>query len=159
MTMDTPIETKPLAQCSIEEFLRVLASDAVLPGAGAAAGVALALATACAAKAIAITRRHADSTTLAYLQTQLTDLTATALVLAENDALQFREQLETADAVAANALLRTDLSMLEACSTLDKLLDDNKQYIANNMTGDWDAARALNRACRVIHEGNIRELK
>ena len=156
---DLPIEKKPLMHCTVGEFLHVLASDAMLPGAGAAGGMALALAAACAGKAVAITRRHGDSTVLAYLQTQLADLTASALVLAENDALQFKRQLESDDPAEASALLRTDLTILDACSTLDKLLNDNGHHIADNMTGDWNAARALSHACRVIHEENVRGLK
>jgi hypothetical protein len=150
MKMDAPIEKKPLEHCSLGEFLRVLASDATLPGAGAAGGIALALAAACAGKAVAITRHHADSTALVYLQTQLADLSASALVLAENDALQFKHKLVSSDPAATNALLRTDLTILAACSSLDQLLNDNARCIAGNMWGDWQAAHALSRACRTI---------
>lgn len=157
---DTPVDKKPLAQCSVDEFIKALASAAVLPGAGAAGGVALALAAACAGKAVAITRRHDEGNTLlAYLQTQLADLAASALILAENDALHFRRQLESADPAAASALLHTDLTVLDTCAALDSLLDNNARYIAENMRGDWEAAKALNHACRIIHEGNVQELR
>jgi hypothetical protein len=158
-TEDSPIERKPLQRCSIGEFLDTLASDAVLPGAGAAGGVALAMAAACAAKAVAITRRHDTNAVLAELQTTLGRMAGEALELGQQDALQFKRQLKSDDPAAATALLRTDYTILDACQALERLLQDNRELIADNMAGDWKAARALLHACRVIHHENVRELK
>ena len=156
---DSPIERKPLQRCSIGEFLDALASDAVLPGAGAAGGVALAMAAACAGKAVAITRRHDANAALAELQTELARMTGEALELGQRDALQFKRQLKSDDPAATTALLRTDYTILDACHALERLLQDNRDLIADNMAGDWRAARALLHACRVIHQENVRELK
>jgi hypothetical protein len=80
-------------------------------------------------------------------------------VLGRQDAIQFKQQLKTDDPAAVNALLRTDYTLLDACRELDRLLQDNSDLIADNMAGDWKAARALLHACRVIHNENVRELK
>jgi formiminotetrahydrofolate cyclodeaminase len=156
---DSPIERKPLRLCAIGEFVDALASDAVLPGAGAAGGVALALAAACARKAVAITRRHDANPLLEELQKQLADLAQEALELGQQDALQFKLTLKSDDPQAATELLRTDYTIIDACQALDRLLQDNRALIADNMAGDWKAARALLHACRVIHNENVRELK
>ena len=155
----SPIERKALRACTIGEFLEALASDAVLPGAGAAGGLALALAAACAEKAVAITRRHDANPALQTLQQQLAQLGAEALELGQRDALQFKQQLKSDNPAAATELLRTDYTILDACQALDRLLQDNRGLIADNMAGDWKAARALLHACRVIHTENVRELK
>ncbi len=155
---DSPIERKPLRLCAIGEFLSALASDAVLPGAGAAGGIALALAAACAGKAVAISRRHDDTPALAEFQRQLACMAEEALELGQRDALQFKQQLKSNDPEATTALLRTDYTILDACQALDRLLQDNRDLIADNMSGDWKAARALLHACRVIHHENVREL-
>jgi flagellar biosynthesis/type III secretory pathway chaperone len=156
---DSPIERKSLRQCALGEFLDALASDAILPGAGAAGGVALALAAACAEKAVAITRRHDANPALEELQKQLSDLAKRALELGQQDALQFKQQLKSNDSAAAQKLLRTDYTILDTCRALDRLLQDNGELIADNMSGDWKAAHALLHACRVIHNENVRELK
>ncbi len=157
---NSPIETKALKLCTVGEFLAVLASDAMLPGAGAAGGIALALAAACAGKAVAITRRHdVRSALLANLQMQLTRIAEQALVLAQTDAIQFKQQLVSGDPAASDALLHTGHTILEACRTLDRILCDNEHHIADNMAGDWKAARALSDACLCIHQENVRELK
>ncbi|MEY4641771.1 MAG: hypothetical protein RLZZ227_1765 [Pseudomonadota bacterium] len=159
MKTDSPIEKQALRRCSLGEFLESLASDAILPGAGAAGGVALALAAACAGKAVAISRKHDASPALAGLQVQFAGMAQQALTLGQQDALQFKEQLKSEDPDAANALLRTDHTILDLCSALDRVLQDNRDLIADNMAGDWKAARALLHACRVIHSENLRELK
>lgn len=156
---DSLIERKSLHACTLREFLDALASAAVLPGAGAAGGVALALAAACAEKAVAITRRHDANPALEELQKQLADLGERALELGQQDALQFKQQLKSNDSEAARKLLRTDYTILDACQALDRLLQDNCDGIAGNMSGDWKAAHALLHACRVIHNENVRELK
>jgi hypothetical protein len=159
MKTDSPIEKKALRLCAVGEFIDSLASDAILPGAGAAGGVALALAAACAGKAVAISRKHDSSPALAGLQVQLARMAEQALTLGQQDAIQFKQQLKSDDPDAANALLRTDRTILDACRTLDRLLQDNSDAIADNMSGDWKAARALLHACRVIHNENVREIK
>lgn len=156
---DSPIESTALKRLTIGDFLDALASDAILPGAGAAGGVALALAAACAGKAIAITRRHDGNPRLVGLQSELVQLAGRALTLGQQDALQFKQQLKTDEPEAAQALLRTDHTLIDACRSLERLLDDNRDLIADNMAGDWKAARALLHACRVIHSENLRELK
>lgn len=156
---DSPIESTALKRLTIGDFLDALASDAILPGAGAAGGVALALAAACASKAIAITRRHDGNPRLVGLQSELVQLAGRALTLGQQDALQFKQQLKTDEPEAAQALLRTDHTLIDACRSLERLLDDNRDLIADNMAGDWKAARALLHACRVIHSENLRELK
>lgn len=156
---DSPLERKPLRLCAIGEFLEALASDAVLPGAGAAGGIALALAAGCAGKAVAITRRHDANPQLVELQEQLARMTDEALALGHQDALQFKRQLKSDDPGAATALLRTDYTILDACQALERLLQDHRDAIADNMAGDWKAARALLHACRVIHNENVRELR
>jgi hypothetical protein len=159
MKADSPIEKKALRLCAMGEFLDSLASDAILPGAGAAGGVALALAAACAGKAVAVTRKHDSSPALAGLQVQLARMAEQALTLGQQDALQFKQQLKSDDPQDTNALLRTDHTILDVCRTLDRLLQDNSDLIADNMSGDWKAARALLHACRVIHNENVREIK
>lgn len=159
MPADSPIERTALNRLTIGEFLEALASDAMLPGAGAAGGVSLALAAACAGKAIAITRRHDGNPRLVGLQSELAQLAGRALTLGQQDALQFKQQLKSDDPEAAQALLRTDHTLIDACRSLERLLDDNRDLIADNMAGDWKAARALLHACRVIHNENVRELK
>ena len=154
------LERKALERCTLKEFLDALASDAKIPGAGSASGIALALGAACAGKAVAITLRHAaDNAALLDLQTRLADLRELALDLAEDDAFKFKQYLESGTTLTADALLRTDRSLLIDCRKLDKLLDDNERLIAANMSGDWEAARALSRASRLIQEENVRELK
>lgn len=154
------LERKALPRCTLKEFLDALASDAKIPGAGSASGIALALGAACAGKAVAITLRHAaDNEALLKLQAQLADLRELALRLAEDDAFMFKRHLEAETAASADALLHTDRSLLIDCRKLDKLLDDNEVLIAANMAGDWQAARALSRASRLIQEENVRELK
>jgi hypothetical protein len=155
----SPIENKALRLCTIGEFLGVLASDAMLPGAGAAGGLALALAAACAGKAVAITRRHDPNPLLADLQAELARMVEQALVLGQKDAIQFKQQLKSEGVAVIDALLRTDRTILDTCQALDRLLQDNRKLIADNMAGDWKAARALLHACRVIHNENVRELK
>ncbi|MES2626186.1 MAG: hypothetical protein V4628_12960, partial [Pseudomonadota bacterium] len=136
------------------------ASDAIIPGAGSASGITLALAAACAGKAVAISRRHdADNAVLADLQAQLADLVKSALALAQADALQFKRHLTNESPATGDALLRTDQRILDVCRKLDTLLDDNIHLIAENMAGDWQAARELSHASRVIQEGNVQELK
>lgn len=159
MAADSPIERTALNRLTIGDFLDALASDAILPGAGAAGGVSLALAAACAGKAIAITRRHDGNPRLVGLQSELAQLAGRALTLGQQDALQFKQQLKSDDPEAAQALLRTDHTLIDACRSLERLLDDNRDLIADNMSGDWKAARALLHACRVIHNENVRELK
>jgi formiminotetrahydrofolate cyclodeaminase len=154
----SPIERKPLRDCKLDEFLAALASAAILPGAGAAGGVALALAAACAEKAVAITRKHAANPALEELQEQLASLGKRALELGQRDALQFKQQLKSNDSEAAQELLRTDYTILDACQALDRLLQDNRDLVADNMSGDWKAAHALLHACRVIHNANVREV-
>jgi hypothetical protein len=156
---DSPIECTALTRLAIGDFLDALASDAILPGAGAAGGIALALAAACAGKAVAITRRHDGHLRLIGLQSDLRQLSGRALTLGQQDALQFKQQIKSDDPNAAQALLRTDHTLLDACRSLERLLDDNRDLIADNMAGDWKAARALLHACRVIHSENVRELK
>lgn len=156
---ESVLERKALERCTLQEFLDALASDAKIPGAGSASGIALALGAACAGKAVAITLRHdADNAGLVKLQTQLAELRELALGLAEDDAFKFKRFLESNNPATADALLRTDRSLLIDCRKLDKLLTDNAALIAANMTGDWDAARALSRASRLIQEANVREL-
>jgi hypothetical protein len=159
LSSESPIEKKPLQRCSIGEFVELLASDAILPGAGAAGGVALALAAACAGKAVAVSRRHDSEPKLVGFTVQCATIAEQALVLGRQDAIQFKEQLKSDDPAATTALLRTDYTLLDACRELDRLLQDNKELIADNMAGDWKAARALLHACRVIHNENVRELK
>lgn len=156
---DSPLESTALKRLTIGDFLDALASDAILPGAGAAGGVALALAAACAGKAIAITRRHDGNPRLVGLQSELMQLAGRALTLGQQDALQFKQQLKSDEPEAAQALLRTDHTLIDACRSLERLLDDNRDLIADNMAGDWKAARALLHACRVIHSENLRELR
>ena len=158
MTDASPIEKKPLQHCAIGEFVDELASDAILPGAGAAGGVALALAAGCAGKAVAVSRKHDSNPALAGLQIQFARIAQQALALGRQDAIQFKEQLKSDDPQAAVALLRTDYTLLDVCRELDKLLQDNRALIADNMAGDWKAARALLHACRIIHNENVREL-
>lgn len=159
MPADSPIESTALRRLAVGDFLDALASDAILPGAGAAGGVALALAAACAGKAVAITRRHNGNPRLVGLQSELAQLAGRALTLGQQDALQFKQQLRSDAADATHALLRTDHTLVDACRNLERLLDDNRDLIADNMAGDWKAARALLHACRVIHHENLRELR
>lgn len=156
---DSPIERKPLQHCTVGEFLAQLASASVLPGAGAAGGIALALAAGCAGKAVVITRKHDSDPALAGLQVQLAKLAQQALELGQKDAIQFKEQLKSDDPAATTALLRTDYTLLDLCRELERLLEDHRELIKDNMSGDWKAARALLHACRVIHNENVRELK
>lgn len=154
----SPLETQPLPALAIGRFLELLASDAALPGAGAAGGVALALAAACAGKAIAVSRRHDSSPALAGLQVELRRIVELALDLGQQDAICFKQQLKAEDPDAARALLRTDYTMLDVCRGLERLLEDNRDLVRDNMAGDWKAARALLHACRAIHSENLREM-
>lgn len=160
--MDQPttlLEQKPLPHCSFQELLDVLASDEIMPGAGTAGGIALALAAACAGKAVAITLRHEPAcSALLALQHQLSQLRTEALALAEADALQFKHFLKSESPQATEALRSTDTQLVEHSQRLELLLDQHEARIAENMAGDWQAARALSRACRLIEAGNVREL-
>lgn len=154
-----PPDKKPLKHYTLEDFVAALASDAVLPGAGAAGGMALAIAAGCAGKAVAITRKHQNGDrALERLQQQFERIAEAALALAEHDAIQFKQQLQSDDPAAIDALLRTDCTILDTCRALDALLDQNAHLIAANMTGDWKAARALSDACMFIQLANMREL-
>jgi hypothetical protein len=156
----SPLENKSLEHCSFQELLEALASDAMMPGAGTAGGIALALAAACAGKAVAISLRHdVDCSELHALQLQFSDLRNGALALAEADALQFKRYLKSNDPVDTDALLNTDSKLVAESHRLDALLRAHEHRIAQNMTGDWQAARALSRACRLIELGNVREIE
>lgn len=160
MTQTTPFGGKPLKHFTLEDCVTALASDEAAPGAGAAGGIALALAAACASKAVAVTRAHqAADGVLAKLQTLLEHISKSALNLAEHDAVQFMQQLQSQSPVATNELLRTDYTIVDTCRALDSLLESHAHLIANNMVGDWKAARALNDACLFIQLANVRELK
>jgi formiminotetrahydrofolate cyclodeaminase len=155
----SPLGKKPLKQFTLEDFATALASDAPLPGSGAAGGTALALAAACAGKAVAITRKHQSSLVLEKLQTQLERIRDSALTLADHDALQFKCLLQSDTPAATNALLVTDYTILDTCRALDTLLQEHMHLIADNVVGDWKAARALSDACLFIQLANVRELK
>jgi hypothetical protein len=162
---DSLIEGTPLESCTVGEFVNVLASDAILPGAGSAAGIALALAAACAGKAVAITLAHQNdksrsSESLEILKTQLTELTDTALKLARDDAIQFKRKMESGNKVNKKRdLLETDKEMMNCCRKLKILLDKNESLIVRNMKGDWLAARSLSNACQDINSENLHELE
>ncbi len=162
---DSLIENTPLADCTVGELLQVLASDAVLPGAGAAAGIALALAAACAGKAVAITLCHPGQNketaiTLENLQTRFSELADTALRLARDDALQFKRQLKAENNEnETKDLIETDRKIMSTCRKLNDLLNHNEHLIAENMKGDWLAASALCKACQDIHTENLNELE
>lgn len=158
-TPQNPLEKQSLHHCSFQELLDALASDAVMPGAGTAGGIALALAAACAGKAVAITLRHdVDNAELAALKQQFADMKQHALHLAEADALQFQRYLQSANAQTTQALLHTDNKLVDESRRLAQLLDQHEHLIADNMKGDWQAARALGRACLLIEQGNVEEL-
>jgi formiminotetrahydrofolate cyclodeaminase len=153
-----PLGNKPLKDFTIEDLVTALASDAMSPGAGSAGGTALALAAACAGKAVAITRKHQSSRALEKLQKQLEHIRESALTLADRDAVQFKCLLQSDTPAAANALLMTDHTMLDTCRVLDTLLQEHSHLIADNVAGDWKAARALSDACLFIQLANVREL-
>lgn len=152
------LETKSLEHCTLKVLLDALASDAMIPGAGAASGVALALAAACAGKAVAITRRHGDDPDLVELQQQLAELRESGLALGETDALLFKQFLESGGPEPEGKLLRTDCRILDNCRALESLLARHEHRIAENMSGDWQAARVLSRASRLIQETNVKAL-
>ena len=154
----TLLDSEPLAHCSLKDFLDALASDAMIPGAGAAGGIALALAAACAGKAAAISRRHAEESLLEELEEQLNVLRTKAISLAEADALLFKEHLRQVDNTAGENLRRTDQLIVAGCQELDALLDANRDQIVDTMEGDWQAAKALCLAAKLIQEMNLREL-
>jgi formiminotetrahydrofolate cyclodeaminase len=146
----------PIAQRSLGELTRAIASDAVAPGAGTASGVALALAAACAAKAVAITLKHRPhDARLEALRAALAAFAERALEGGDEDARRFADFMRDESPASAAALLEAGERLQRSAAALNGVLERLAAEVDPVVLADVLAARALCAACRAIQSQNL----
>jgi hypothetical protein len=143
-----------IAEQSLREFVKAIASNEPAPGSGAAAGAALAIGVACARKAVAITMAHGTQSPLDDAACQLSDMADQALRLGDRDADCFRALIGH-DENAAEKLVDTGLQLLDlAARAQDCIMGIHVDPVMRN---DLFAAHALIECAVMIVRANLAE--